>query len=365
MFALLLLGIAGIVGFDRAAPQIRVLWNEGFPALVWPARGDFVQIDGVPQRAIAWGDLPDAAKLRLSQTQGRTLLVDQAGMPLRGVFRDMSPNDRLNSYSLVKSLIGVLVVKVVSDGHIADLDQSLQRFLGSEAPDIRIGQALLMQSNLVLTGEPPKGDQSKSTDDADFSPFGAVARLHAFGPEHLFKRLQPAAGPSGVFHYQSVNTALLGAVLEQVHKAPLHQILSDQIWKPAGAATAFWRAYPNTDRASPYCCLYARPVDWLRVGRFLLDNGSEHDPFLSPDLWRAWLLPQLTPQVRKQGAYGWHIRHDVFDRPGAAMSGPFAYMLGHGGQVVYLIPDQDMVVVRFGGQMQLLHSTVYELVKKP
>ncbi len=36
-------------------------------------------------------------------------------------------------------------------------------------------------------------------------------------------------------------------------------------------------------------------------------------------------------------------------------------MTGLGGQMVYLIPWADTVVVRFGAQVQLLHSTIYDL----
>jgi hypothetical protein len=43
-------------------------------------------------------------------------------------------------------------------------------------------------------------------------------------------------------------------------------------------------------------------------------------------------------------------------------AGPFAYMMGHGGQIAYLLPGQDAIVVRFGAQAQLLHSTLYEVL---
>ncbi|MGI9407442.1 MAG: hypothetical protein ACR2O4_13810, partial [Hyphomicrobiaceae bacterium] len=58
---------------------------------------------------------------------------------------------------------------------------------------------------------------------------------------------------------------------------------------------------------------------------------------------------------------GLHIRHDILDRPGEPIQGRFAYMMGQGGQVVYLMPSHDLVVVRFGGRHQKLHSTLYEV----
>ena len=157
-----------------------------------------------------------------------------------------------------------------------------------------------------------------------------------------------------------MNTALLGKVLETVYDQPLEVILSDMIWGPAGVAPAMWRTNPTTGRASAYCCLYARPLDWIMVGRFLLENGVD-DPFLPQDLWQEWIAPDLPDPTRAVGHYGWHLRHDVLDRQGEALSGPFSYFAGHDGQIVYLLPEQDAVVVRFGAKPQLLHSTLYTL----
>jgi hypothetical protein len=36
-------------------------------------------------------------------------------------------------------------------------------------------------------------------------------------------------------------------------------------------------------------------------------------------------------------------------------------MLGQGGQILYMLPEQDLVILRFGEKMQLLHSTLYDI----
>ena len=118
------------------------------------------------------------------------------------------------------------------------------------------------------------------------------------------------------------------------------------------------------DDVTAYCCLFAKPRDWIRVGRYLLDNGTPGEPFLPEYLWREFILPDLTVSQRHESTYGWHLRHDILDREGERLAGPFAYFMGHGGQMLYILPESDMVVVRFGDRLQLLHSTLYELVPK-
>ncbi|SMX29691.1 Beta-lactamase [Pelagimonas phthalicica] len=348
------------------APQLVVLAKEGFPDAHWPAPGTFKTVSGrpfvEPDKA---ADVPQPAMLRLQEAAGLALLVDQGGQLARETY--LGGHDRaarFNSYSLVKSLIGVLALRAVADGKIDGLDTPLRQVLGAEAPDISLREALIMTSGLVLYGEPPKEDLAKSLDDAQFSPLSPVARLHAFGVQDLFGKIEVDATLRGQFHYQSVNTALLGLAVEAAYGEPLDALLSRLIWSPAGAAEAYWRENPTSGRVSAYCCLYARPLDWLRVGRFLLNNGTADNPLLPEDLWREWILPDLPPKLRQSGAYGWQIRHDILDRTGETLSGPFAYMMGHGGQMVYLLPEADMVVVRFGTKPQLLHSTLYELTKE-
>ena len=182
-------------------------------------------------------------------------------------------------------------------------------------------------------------------------------------PALLTERLiDPGPEARGEFRYQSANTALLALAIERVYQRALPDLLSELIWKPAGAAEAYWRAYPRDERATAYCCLYARPLDWALVGLFIASNGTSDEPFLPPELWREFILPELGDE-RRSCVYGWHIHHDVLDRDGEALAGPFSYMMGYGGQVVYLLPDpvSPRVVVRFGATTQLLHSTLYEL----
>jgi hypothetical protein len=41
------------------------------------------------------------------------------------------------------------------------------------------------------------------------------------------------------------------------------------------------------------------------------------------------------------------------------LQGRFTYLLGQGGQTLYLMPQHGLVVYRAGENIQLLHSTLY------
>ncbi|MBD1547944.1 serine hydrolase domain-containing protein [Roseibium aggregatum] len=364
--AFLALVLLALVLTAWRAPQLLVLAGEGFPGPTWPAPGNYATVQGTTlPEGQAPAQLPGVpVQTRFEESGGRALLMERGGVLQTEIYRDGVIRDtRLNSYSLVKSLVGALVLRAVADGRIKSLDAPLRQILGADAPDVTVGEVLTMSSGLVMVPEPPKTEDT-SADDHSFSPFGPLARIHAYGIEKMMPELRVDRNMEGHFHYQSANTALLGVALERVYNQSLPDLLSSLIWKPAGAADAHWRRYPAGRGVSAYCCLYARPLDWIRVGRFLLDNGTLGKPFLPQALWRDFLMPNLDAQARRQGAYGDQVRHDVLDRPGEQAQGPFAYFMGLDGQMVYLLPKQDAVVVRFGERVQLLHSTLYELFPK-
>lgn len=359
------LALAGVAAVAAVAPQVPTLLLEGFPDPVWPASGSFAEVAGVdePERPATPRALNPEGQQLFDLSGGRAFIADVGGERLAETYAlGLDRETRLNSYSLAKSLVGALAVKAVSDGRIKSLDISLSDLIGPQAPDVSLRSALTMTSGLTMAGEPPKEDVEKSLDDGAFSPFGPLARLHVYGLDSTLNDIHVDRSRVGEFSYQSANTALVASVVEKAYGKSIATVLSELIWKPSGAATAFWRRYPEGNGISAYCCLYARPVDWVRVGRFLLKNGRDDKPFLREAYWRDLIQPDISAEARHGGVYGLHIRHDVLDRPGQAVQAPFSYMLGQGGQVVYLLPDQDAVVVRFGEKLQLLHSTLYALL---
>ena len=195
---------------------------------------------------------------------------------------------------------------------------------------------------------------------AEFSPFSKLAKLHTNGLRVLFKDLKVEASSVGEFAYQNINTAILGLALETIYDRPLSELLNEKIWKPAGAKSFRWRQYTKDASVSPYCCLYTTVEDWARVGQFLLQNGGNRQ-FLADPIQRHFLGADSPFYETRTVSYRSRIRYDILDREGEGIYGFFKYFLGQGGQILYLVPKQNMVVVRFGNKHQLLHSTLYEI----
>lgn len=362
-----------VAGALVVAPYLPRLILEGFPPAVWPAPGSFAGVTGSAEpdsQPAGRSDLssfdPQLRQL-LAERDAKAFLVALDGrIALEHYTAGFDADTLFNSYSLIKSLIGALVLKAVSEKRIASLDDRVGGYLedlgdeGLRAVPLR--DFLQMRSGVLFEAGSAKslsGAPEKDLEASFANPFGPLVRLHMLGLQNVAEGLTSDPAARGRFSYQNINTVILGAVLEKVYGEPLQDILSGRIWRPAGAGPAHWRRYTGDGAVSAYCCLYARARDWIAVATFLSRNGTPQLPFLPDPLWREFTGSRFSEAQVGEGQYGYHVRHDVLDRQSQDLHGRFTYFLGRGGQIVYLMPERDLVVVRFGSGAQLLHSTLY------
>ncbi len=354
------------------APYMPRLIAEGYPALIWPAEGEFALVPGISQS----GTLKTDVDTVIFDPKGRQLFNDKQGKALL-IFKGDSirfehyaagynSQTKFNSYSMVKSLVGALVLRAVADGRIKRLGDPVGVYLTelsrTEIGALSIDEIMRMRSGIVFKpdgAKSPTGSGRKDFKQTKYNPFGPVAQLHMLGLDAVAGKLRVDPQQRGKYNYQNLNTAILGHLISRVYSAPLATVLNDLIWVKAGAQPAHWRKYGEHLPVSAYCCLYATARDWLRIGNFLANNGSGKHPFLPRPLWRKFFGFDLSAQDVRRGSYGLHVYHDVLDRRGEMLHGRFTYMFGSKGQIVYMVPEENLVVVRFGEQIQLLHSTLY------
>ncbi|MES0807891.1 serine hydrolase [Roseibium sp. SCPC15] len=359
---LVLIGLGFAVAFGTGTLR---LVTAGYPPALWPASAPFETVPGTPQpipRRPMPIELDDRGMELFEASGGRALLVmhdDQ--LALETYQERIGPGTRMNSYSLVKSLVGALILRAHAEGKIGSLEDPVGMYLhgiGSDAFQMRpLRSFLTMRSGLELEAD----GSDKQGRLRQVNPLGNLARLHAHGLSGIEERLAVAKGNEDRFSYQNVNTAVLRQVLFNVYRQPVHNLLAEKIWQPAGAGDAFWLRHPESGDVTAYCCLYATARDWARVGSYLMKNGTPRKSFLPEGLWSDYFDRGLSGKELAGDVYGLHVRHNVLDRQGEDLQGPFTYMMGQGGQIVYMMPEKNLVVVRFGKRHALLHSTLYSV----
>jgi CubicO group peptidase (beta-lactamase class C family) len=165
--------------------------------------------------------------------------------------------------------------------------------------------------------------------------------------------------PGAVFNYNGLNPTLLVMILERATGRRYADYLSEKLWRLLGNRdAAVWLDHPG-GLARGATSLYAVPRDWLRIGELLLNRGRVGTLQIVPE---AWIDEMITPSATNP-LYGFLIwigsRYterrslDAFKGFSAHAGEPFLasdiiYLDGLGGQRVYIIPSQKLVIVRTG-----------------
>ena len=153
-----------------------------------------------------------------------------------------------------------------------------------------------------------------------------------------------------VFEYQSCNTQLLAMVVERATGIPLPEYTSQKLWKPIGAAhNANWSLDADGGVAKAYCCFYARARDFARIGLLVMNQGRtlEGQPVVDSDYFKQMVAPAqgvVDTSGRAVDFYGyqwWLLNYK---------SKTIYYARGIQGQYIFVIPADNMVVVRLGHQ---------------
>ena len=255
------------------------------------------------------------------------------------------------SFSMHKSIVAMLIGIALDEGHIDSIDEPLARYLpewqGDERRQVTIRHALQMNSGL----EPmsfPKNPFSKHVKRQIGTDLAGAA---------LSFRLRDK--PGAVFSYNGVNPTLLVMALERATGQRYAAYLSGKLWRPAGNEDASVWLDREGGLARGATSLYAKPTDWLRIGHLILNEGRAGGKQIVP---KAWLKEMITPSPTnpRYGLLTWigadYVEKRTLDafKGFAAVSeksfaaGDIIYFDGLGGQRVYVIPSEELVIVRTG-----------------
>ncbi|RHX85073.1 serine hydrolase domain-containing protein [Leptospira stimsonii] len=159
--------------------------------------------------------------------------------------------------------------------------------------------------------------------------------------------------PGTTFNYNGGGTSVLAEALSKKTGKSLKDLTGEWLFFPIGIKEFEW-VEDNHGRGLAFGGLRLRPRDMLKIGRLILNKGVWEKKQIVPNNWiQDSLRPQISTNVtffRKDESsmnygYQWWIGETrLQDRVV-----PWKAALGNGGQLIYVIPDLDMVVVTTAG----------------
>ncbi|HEY9763574.1 MAG TPA: serine hydrolase [Trichocoleus sp.] len=294
---------------------------------------------------------PDALEEVVSYAQAQNssalLILHRGKLVLEQYWQGYTSSSVSNSMSMSKSVLALLIGIAIQEGHIGSVDDPVSRYLPEWSKDSRsdltIEDLLYMQSGL-------RNDDRTDTASSDLVKMYLSSKV-----DQVALQVPQLEIPRQRYDYNNVNSQILSIILERATGEPYADYLSTRLWQPLQASNGFvWLDRPG-GTAKPFCCLFATPHDWVRLGQMLLNQGKVGQRQVVP---ADWLDRMLTPSPIEP-TYGYHIwlkaRTKEFPNVDQAASTAFVapdtfYLDGRGLQRVYVIPSQDLVIVRIGEQ---------------
>lgn len=274
------------------------------------------------------------------------LVVHEDQIIFEKYFHGANQNSRFVSQSVAKSIVSILVGAAVSDGTIRSIDDPIDKYLpylaSSGYHGVSIRDILEMSTGV---------DYSENYHDPHSGAALIGAALLTGHPTfHDFAAsMKPTSTKAGTkFEYQSVNTQVLGLLLENVTGMRLNQYAQDKLWKKIGAQSdAFFYESKEQPDTCAFACFNATVRDYARVGLMMMHGGVLGKDRVVPE---SWVHDSTTPGAD-------------FLKPGAIndMAGPLGYGYqwwispgsdgafsaeGIYGQSIYVNPKMLVVIVQ-------------------
>ena len=290
--------------------------------------------------------------------QVRSVLVIRHGyLVYEGYWHGFTASDGHDSRSVTKSFVSALVGIALRDRHLESLDQTVEELLADHLPanaDPRLRQATVKQL-LAMTSGLASDDSSLGGDDKIWD---RMARSRDWIRHTLGRRLE--SNPGERFAYSSATSHLLSAIVADSTGQSTLAFARAELFGPLGIATdhaleltinhwpvtkAELETFEKATVAWPrdpqgyhlgdgFLKLPARDLSsylYLNDGRW---DGTQVVP---ADYVRASTQPQSDPDTGDHYGYQWWVNdnygYDTFRAQ------------GYGGQLIYVIPKLDLVVV--------------------
>jgi len=252
-----------------------------------------------------------------------------------------------NVQSITKSFTSLLTGIALQKGILTDINTPLYDFYPEAFDDDQEKRKITIRNCLIMkTG-------------IDFNNSDNTEELyHAEGSSLSYILSLPMSYDTGlVFHYNDGAPHLAGGAIARASGMSLEKFADDYLFKPLGIVDYKWEKAADGLNFGAFS-LFLKPRDMAKAGQLCLQDGEWNGIQLVDP---SWIREATSVQSGTGSAYGYYF----WIIP--SLEG--YYMLGHGGQFIYVCPTKNLVAVYtaspyisdiFFGEFETLIELIYQ-----
>lgn len=281
-----------------------------------------------------------SAQQFLERSYTNALLVMKDGKIVTEIYRNNSnEHTRFMGWSMTKSVTSVLVGRALEEGWIKSLDDPITTYLpelkqgGYDGVTIR--QIMQMRSGVDYE------------ERYDFAHPGIAATNHINALVKNVARFVDAArtikrvhAPGSMFQYKTLDTAVLGWLVERVTGTSVAAYTARTLWEPLGMESdGFYimDGAPGVGREFSGAGFNATLRDWARFGLMMLNRGAANGHQIVSE---EWVDKSTAPTASEDATGGYGFQWWTMP------NSPAYSAIGLQGQYVFVDPATRTVVVK-------------------
>lgn len=252
-------------------------------------------------------------------------------------YDDYSKDKISNSFSMAKSILGVIVGIAIKEGEISineSVHDYLPKFIKKKDKDLKIKHLLSMSSGVNFR-------------ESYGNPIGFMAKAY-YGTnlKELTKGFELEKKPGSEYSYLGGNNILLGFVLEKATGEKVSNYGSKMLWEKLGMENdAKWILDGEDGDEKTFTGIYATARDFSKIGKLYMNSGMMYgeqivDSSFIAESIKPLNIPDSDGKNTSYYGYSWWITEykgfKVF------------YMRGILGQYVICVPDKNLIITRLG-----------------
>ena len=289
----------------------------------------------------AWRGQQYTADQFLERTYTNALLVMKNGRIVSEIYRNNSnERSRFIAWSMTKSVTSLLIGCALAEGRIDSLDTPISRYLpelkGGGYEGVSIRHVMQMRSGVDY---PERYDFENPGTAATNHILALVKNVARFAD--VARTLKRIHEPGTFFQYKTIDTAVLGWLIERATQGTVAAYTARCLWEPLGAeADGFYimDGEPGVGREFSGAGFNATLRDFARFGQMVLNGGVADGRRIVPAEWIRASTQPTGPENGQRGGYG--LQWWTF-----ANTDAFA-AIGLQGQYIYIDPSTQTVVVK-------------------
>lgn len=259
-------------------------------------------------------------------------------------FAGYNAGDMHDLYSASKSIVALLVGIAFDRGLLTHINAPVLSFFPEDAYLRTPAKDLITIRNLLTMTSGLNWPELSLPYQNSANVFRRM--IFAVDPYRFVLAQPPKVAPGMIWNYNSGGVELLQGILTRVTHQPLNKFAQKALFDPLGFRNWVWRYMLNGAVGASFG-LHLRPRDLAKIGQLVLNQGAWHGHQI---VSAKWIQEMTSPSyslfdswVLDATSYGylWYCGQSRV----ASREINWVAAQGYGGQLLYVVPSEDLVVV--------------------